>query len=112
MTDQTLVRGAADLAQQLIHQLHQDDPEHPTFEQVGLLDGKPTVDEFLDVGELGCALSHLLYMIHEADISFPKKTVKALHELAERIGERNHYSVENVRALTEAQRRLVYNRLE
>ena len=112
MTDDELVRGAAELAQRLISELHATAPSHSTFSQVGLLDGKKTVDEFLDVGELGCALHHALYMVHEADIAFPRETVAALHHLAERIGERNHYSVENVRTLTAEQQRHVYNRLK
>lgn len=66
------------LAQKLILQLHKSSPDHPMFDQVGLLNGEKTVIDFPAVGELGCALQHALYMAHEADIPSPNETVRAL----------------------------------
>lgn len=112
MTDQDLVRNAVRLAQQLIERLHAVEPGHSTFDQAGLLDGEQVVVGYLAAGEMGCALHHLLYMIHEADIAFPPDVVVALHELAAKVGERNGYSKEALEKLTPEHRSHVYNRPE
>lgn len=67
------------------------------------------VADYLEQHELGCAVHHLLYMIHESDIMFPSERVAALHRLAARIGARNGYSRESLATLTPAQRRRVFN---
>lgn len=103
------VLESADLAQELILQLHAQDPEHETFEQLGLLDGEDTVMDHIDHGDLGCALHHLLYMVHEADIPFPRDMVLNLHRMAIQIGEHNHYSKENQVNLTTDQLSAGYN---
>jgi hypothetical protein len=112
MTDLDLVRIAARLAQQLIQRLHAVEPDHSTFDQAGLLDGEEVVVGYLNDGESGCALHHLLYMIHEADIAFPPQAVVALHELAAKLGEGNAYSKEALEKCTPEQRSHVYNRPE
>ncbi len=61
---------AAEIAQQLITALHEADPENAAFEQAGLLGGREIVVDFIEHGEWGCALDHLLYMIHESDIRY------------------------------------------
>jgi hypothetical protein len=97
------------VAAKLIAELHARDPTHPTFDQVGLLSGAEVVAEFIGVNELGCALSHLLYMIHGSAIEFPKERVLRLHGLAADIGEPNHYSEESLEKMPVEQRRLVCN---
>jgi hypothetical protein len=106
-----LVLDSAAIAAKLILELHARQPEHPTFDQVGLLDGASIVANFVTYGELGCALHHVLYMVHESAIDFPKERVDRLHRLATQIGERNHYSKENLEALSFEQRSSVYNAL-
>jgi hypothetical protein len=86
-----IVLDSAALAAKLIAELHARDPMHPTFDQNGLLSGAEVVAEYIGECELGCALHHLLYMIHESAIDFPKERVLRLHDLAADIGERNHY---------------------
>ena len=87
-----IIISSAELASQLIQDLWARAPNHATFGQIGFLDGRDTVADYIDHGELGCALHHLLYMIHEAAIDFPREHVERLHCIAERIGETNHYS--------------------
>lgn len=108
--DVELVVASARLAQAAIRELHARSPGHATFEQGGLLDGLETVDDYISHGELGCALSHLLYMIHEADIEFPHATVLALHAMAERLGEPNHYRVGAETRMTPQQRASFFNK--
>ena len=45
------ITSAAAIAQQLILELHDTDPENKTFEQVGLLDGQNIIEDFIDNGE-------------------------------------------------------------
>lgn len=106
-----LVLDSAAIAAALILELHARQPEHPTFDQVGLLDGASIVADFVVHGELGCALHHVLYMIHESAIDFPKERVERLHYLAREVGERNHYSRENLETLSPEQRSAIYNAL-
>ena len=91
---EALVRESCDLAQSMIADLRQSDPSNETFGQAGLLNGKDIVSEYLDHGELGCALSHVLYMVHESAISFPKEKAVELHEIAKTIGEPISYVIE------------------
>ncbi len=100
---------AAEIAQQLILELHASDPTNITFEQVGLLDGQKTVYDFLNYNERGCALHHLLYMIHESDIRYPREIMLELHEIARFIKEKNHYSKENQVNLTEEMIKNIFN---
>jgi len=104
-----LVRSCAELAHRLIGELKARAPNHSTFEQVGLLDGREMVFADLDAGERGCALDHLLYMVHEAAIEFPKEKVLALHQLADAWGQANHYSREKTARLSSELRERLYN---
>lgn len=104
-----LVVSATELAHQLIHALRARDPTHSTFSQVGLLDGRDVVLDYIRHGELGCALHHLLYMVHESAIDFPRVRVLALHQLAEELGEPSGYSRKKVAGLAPEHREHVYN---
>jgi hypothetical protein len=92
MEDEAFILESAKLARQLIIELYKDDPTHETFEQVGLLDGAEEVRDYLEHNEIGLAVEHLLYMVHEADIQFPRDRMLRLHQLAERMGLENSYS--------------------
>ena len=80
------ILGAADNAQKLIVELHRRDRDNETFEQVGFLNGREIVKDYIDHNEWGLAWEHLLYMIHESDISFPVDILVELHELARQNG--------------------------
>tara|TARA_R110002049_G_scaffold44173_2_gene129438 strand:+ start:124 stop:468 length:345 start_codon:yes stop_codon:yes gene_type:complete len=103
------ITTATEIAQQLILELHASDPTNVTFEQVGLLDGQQTVLDLIKYGERGCALHHLLYMIHESDIRYPRETMLEIHEIAKSINEKNHYSKENQVNLTEEHLKNIFN---
>lgn len=103
------IRSWAQCAQALILELHSKSPNHSTFSQVGILNGIDTVEDFLKYGEDGCAVHHLLYMIHESDIKYPAEDVLELHALAEKLGERNFYTRENQETLPEEYRCKAYN---
>lgn len=103
------IEDAAEIAQKLILELHGSDPGNVTFEQVGILDGREVVVDFINHGECGLALDHLLYMIHESDIRFPRETLLELHDIARSCGMKNHYSKENKVNLTREQRARIFN---
>ena len=107
--DEHEVIDAAKLAQSQIAELHIADPNNSAFEQLGLRDGFEIVRDFVNHGELGCALDHLLYMVHETPIPFPPERVLALHALAVRNGWKNHYARASLATLTEEQRKHVFN---
>ncbi len=88
------IRSFTETAQLLIAELRRVKPEDETFDQVGILDGHTIVAEFLDHGEFGVAIEHVLYMIHESNISFPAEELNALHALAKQLGARNDYKAE------------------
>jgi len=77
-----IITQHCNLAQELIDELYRNNPANETFEQVGILNGKEIVNDFIDHGELGVALDHLLYMIHESDIQFPLEALKELLSIA------------------------------
>jgi hypothetical protein len=104
-----LIEAAAETAHRLITDLYRSDPANASFIQIGLLDGRDTVMHFISHGEWGCALDHLLYMIHESDIDFPHETVQELHDLAKSHGMPNHYSKENRVNLTQTQLDSIFN---
>lgn len=93
------IRACAAVAHSQIHELHKRDPRNETFTQVGLLDGRDTVNDYLSHNELGIALEHLLYMIHESDITFDMARVAFLHDIAQSFGIRNHYARDNLAKL-------------
>jgi hypothetical protein len=56
---------------------------------VGLKDGLPVVRDYLQHGELGVALDHVLYMIRELDLTIPADIYALLSRTADemKIGE-------------------------
>ena len=104
-----LIIESSKIAQRLISDLYNSDPDNETFEQVGLTDGHETVISFVKAGEQGCALEHLLYMVHESDIAFPKNIMLQLHKLASSLGVENYYSKENQANLSREQLDAIFN---
>lgn len=76
-------------AKGLIEELHRTDPLNPTFDQVGILDGRENITEYLEHNEWGVAFEHLLYMIHESGIAFPENELLELHSIAKLNGPHN-----------------------
>ena len=76
----------ANEAQELVNILYEQDPGNATFEQAGILNGREIIQEYLDYNEWGVALEHLLYMIHESEIDFPKNALEELHSIAKSHG--------------------------
>ena len=85
------VKRLALLAQSLINDLYKRDPDNETFEQNGILNGQEIVQDFIDNQEHGIAIEHLLYIVHESDISFPKTELEKLHSLANKCGINSGY---------------------
>ena len=82
------------MAQDLIDERHLNNPCGKIFEQEGLLNGCVIVNDYLAHGEIGIALEHLLYMIHESDILFPLDALKTLHSMAYEAGIKTSYTTD------------------
>ena len=111
MNHSMAVRELARRVQGMIEALHVRAPDDRTFSQLGILDGESTVLDYLQHGELGCAVHHLLYVVHESNIDVPANDVRTLHRIAEAIGEPNYYSEESLSGRTLPPGARVFNRL-
>lgn len=92
--DRQLLQGvliAAATWGERISRLHSEQPSHPGFEQLGMLNGQALVTEYVEHQELGLAVEHLLYMVHEMGADWPRKDVSELDELARRVGVASRY---------------------
>ena len=78
-------------AQALITELHENKPNSEVFEQVGIINGCEIVNDYISNGELGVALEHLLYMVHESGISFPEEALNKLHLIVQELNIKNSY---------------------
>jgi hypothetical protein len=85
------IKEYCDIAQVLINELYKNDPKNETFEQAGIINGREIVNDYFSHGEPEIALEHLLYMIHESEITFPSKALKKLHLMAKEYGIKNSY---------------------
>lgn len=81
--------------------LHAEEPLHPGFEQLGMLDGRSIVTEYVEHGELNLAVEHLLYMVHEMGVDWPCEDVSEVHDLAKRVGVTSRYSMTACSAVVE-----------
>lgn len=88
---ETEIMEHLDIASNLVLEAHTKDPESDTFDQAGILTGKEIVLSYLEHGEFGVAVEHLLYMIHESEIFYPKSKLTALHEIAKKLNVVNNY---------------------
>lgn len=89
------IRECSEIAHQLLADLHEDDADNETFTQTGLLDRQEIIDDYLSHNELGAALEHLLYMIHESDMHFDQSRVVELHAIAKQFNINSHYASSN-----------------
>ncbi len=90
--DEAYLIELATLAQKIILELHCKEPENDTFEQEGIIDGLSVIKEFVSQNEIGIAIEHLLYMVYESDISYPKEKLAELCLLASKYKTNNCYS--------------------
>jgi hypothetical protein len=67
--------------QDSIDDLYLKEPNNPTFEQEGFINGSNIVKEYIDQGEYGVAIEHLIYMVYESDISYPTEILEKLQSL-------------------------------
>lgn len=81
----------ADKIQRPINQLHDREPNNITFEQEGILNGSLIVQEYLDEGECGLAVEHLLYMVYESEIFYPNEIIEELTDLANKYEIKSSY---------------------
>lgn len=106
---QEFVIESSEIAQNLINDLYAVDPDHSTFIQAGLLNGHEVVSD--PQQDRNIAVEHLLYMIHESDISYPRERMLSLHQYAKEQGIRNYYSLENITNNRDPEKyKCVYNR--
>jgi hypothetical protein len=49
------------------------------------------VEEYIDQGEYGLAIEHLIYMVYESDICYPTEMVEELHRLTSKYNIKNPY---------------------
>lgn len=103
------VLESSELAQALIDELKEAHPNHSTFDQAGIENGSETVADWMKY-EWPLAVEHLLYMIHSADIPYPRDRMLRLHELAKEKNIKNNYSLENLAGWEPAKLKWVYNR--
>lgn len=82
----------ADKIQTLITRLRDKDKKNEAFTQEGMLNGSIIVQEYLNEGEFGIAIEHLLYMVYESGISYPKDIIEELLDLANKYKVKNPYS--------------------
>lgn len=78
-------------AQDLILDLQGREPDNETFEQEGIIDGLAIIKNFVKENEIGIAIEHLLYMVHESDISYPSESLENLHKLVAKYKTNNYY---------------------
>ena len=79
-------------AQKLILELRIRDHENETFTQEGIIDGLSIVKDYIKEGEIGMAIEHLLYMVHESDISYPNESLDKLNILVSKYKAKNFYT--------------------
>ena len=72
------------VAAALIADAYDKDPSNVSLDQEGLITGKQIVLDYISHGEHGLAIEHLLYMIHESEVTYPKDKLVSLHEIAKR----------------------------
>ena len=87
--DKAAISKLAGEIQNLVDNLHSNEPNNKTFEQLGFIDGSNIVKEYVDEGEYGLAIEHLLYMVYESDISYPDQIVKQLNYLSSKFNVKN-----------------------
>lgn len=85
------IRELCSAAQKLINTLYSYDPDNETFEQIGILNGKEIVLDYLEHGEVILALEHIFYMVYESEINYPKNQLDRLNSIAFEFGAKNNY---------------------
>ena len=89
--DRDAISRLADEIQGSINDLYLKEPNNPTFEQEGFINGSNIVKEFIDEDEYGLAIEHLIYMAYESDISYPTEILEELHSLTSKYNIKNPY---------------------
>jgi len=99
---------SSEIAQKLIDELYDANPNHTTFEQGGLVGSHEIVMNYIQP-TFNLAVEHLLFMIHESDISYPRERMLRLHEYAKDAGIKSIYSLENLANVDSEKLKWIYN---
>ena len=89
--DKLTISKLAGEIQDSINDLHLKEPDNPTFGQEGFINGSNIVKEYIDQGEYGLAVEHLIYMVYESDISYSTEILEELHTLTSKYNIKNPY---------------------
>lgn len=107
------VKEIAVIVNDLIIKLYENEPTHSCFEEVGKLNGLDIILEYINHGELGCGLSHLLYIVHGSPVKIDETHIAALHRIAKEINiDRECLTKERYEQLTPEQKRWAFNVLD
>ena len=107
------VKEIAVIVNDLTSKLYEVEPTHYCFEEVGKLNSLDIVLDYINHGELGCALSHLLYVVHGSPIKIDKKYIVVLHRIAREIDlDKECFTNEKFEQLTLEQKRWAFNVLD
>lgn len=87
--------GLLNVAAALIADANDKDPKSVSLDQEGLITGKQIVLDYISHGEHGLAIEHLLYMIHESEVNYPKDKLASLHKIAKSNNVKNYYELPN-----------------
>ena len=89
--DKLTISKLASVIQDSINELFLKEPNNPTFEQKGFINGSNIVEEYIDQGEYGLSIEHLIYMVYESDICYPTEIIEELHSLTSKYNIKNPY---------------------
>lgn len=108
--DVSEIKQIAVIVNDLIVKLYKNDPNNFCFEEVGKLNSLDIVSDYINHNELGCGLSHLLYVVHGTPINIDKKHIVSLQRIAKEIGiEKECLTEERYEQLTPEQKRWAFN---
>ena len=85
------IRHFSSIEHSLITEMHAANPNDESFDQLGILGDDSITASFLEHGEWGLAIEHLLYIVHESNLVIPDDELTELHALAERRSIRSSY---------------------
>lgn len=89
------IKELAKIADNLIADLYSKNPKSSVFEQEGILNGRDIVLDYIHHNEIGLATEHLLYMIHESEIDYPREKLICLHKIADSLKLNVFYNLPN-----------------
>jgi len=77
--------------QRLLDNLYRRNSSDETFEQNGIINGQDIIEGYLKNNEIGLAVEHLLYMVHESNITLSTTETNTLNDVLLKLGIDNVY---------------------